>query len=50
MLDNIQAVCDGSDCERPLRDADCQLVMVTDAGERRAYECPCGALTVTVAR
>ncbi|WP_192498300.1 hypothetical protein [Halorussus halophilus] len=50
MLDNLQAVCDGSNCERTLREADCQLVMVTAGGERRAYECACGAVTVTVAR
>ncbi len=53
MIEELQsettATCDDPDCERPLS-ADPALVFRTDAGERRAYECDCGALTVTVAR
>jgi hypothetical protein len=40
--------CDGDGCERPLGDP--AVVFRTAAGERRAYECGCGAVTVTVAR
>jgi hypothetical protein len=38
------------DCGGPLGPADHRLTMATDAGERRAYECACGAVTVTVVR
>ena len=40
--------CDADDCERRLTDP--QLVFETDAGRQEAYECACGAVTVTVAR
>jgi len=40
--------CDADDCDRPLGDP--QLGFETDAGRREAYECACGAVTVTVAR
>ncbi|MFB6073486.1 MAG: hypothetical protein ABEJ89_00575 [Haloarculaceae archaeon] len=40
--------CDGEGCDRTLTDP--ELVFRTGAGERRAYECACGAVTVTVAR
>lgn len=43
------ATCDGENCDRPLADEP-TLAFRTDAGERRAYECDCGALTITVAR
>jgi len=43
-----ETTCDADGCERPL--ADPQLVFDTDAGRREAYECACGAVTVTVAR
>lgn len=53
MFDGLRDVatppCDGPDCERALGDEPA-LVYRTDAGERRAYECACGAVTVTVAR
>lgn len=41
--------CDGDDCARELSD-DAALVFRSAAGERRAYDCPCGAVTITVAR
>lgn len=48
MLDDIGCTCDATGCDRPLSPADCRLVFRTPAGERRAYECACGALTMTV--
>lgn len=41
------ARCDSSSCDRPLPDEP-SLVYRTDGGERRAYECACGGVTVTV--
>ena len=43
------AACDGPNCDRALGSAP-DLVFRTAAGERRAYECDCGSVTVTVAR
>jgi hypothetical protein len=40
--------CDADGCERALTEP--QLVFETDAGRQEAYECACGAVTVTVAR
>jgi hypothetical protein len=48
MLENLTASC--TECDRPLGDVALMLSMRTDGGERRAYECACGAVTVTVAR
>jgi hypothetical protein len=48
MLDELTATCE--DCDRELRERDRMLVYRTEAGERRAYECACGAVTVTVHR
>jgi hypothetical protein len=50
MLDRLGCTCGAADCDRPLDEDDCMLVYRTDAGERRAYECGCGAVTVTVHR
>lgn len=41
--------CDAAGCERALVPSDCQLVVQRSGGERRAYECICGAVTITVA-
>ena len=52
MLDDLRDVvptCDGEGCDRELAD-EAALVFESDAGERRAYDCPCGAVTVTVVR
>jgi hypothetical protein len=46
MLADLTPECER--CGRPLGDPG--IVLTTDAGERRAYECGCGAVTVTVAR
>ena len=43
-----EPTCDAADCDRPLTEP--QLVFETSAGRREAYECACGAVTVTVAR
>jgi hypothetical protein len=50
MLDELAATCERDACDRPLSEDDCMLVYRTDEGERRAYECSCGAVTITVSR
>ena len=50
MLEELAATCEQEGCDRPLCDDNCMLVYRTDHGERRAYECDCGAVTVTVHR
>jgi len=50
MIEELAATCEADGCDRELTDASCMLVFRTEAGERRAYECDCGAVTVTVAR
>jgi hypothetical protein len=50
MLDELTATCEGDGCDRELRECDPMLVYHTEAGERRAYECACGAVTITVHR
>jgi hypothetical protein len=50
MLDELTRTCEGSDCDRTLSEDDCAIVYRIPAGERRAYECTCGAVTVTVGR
>jgi hypothetical protein len=48
MLEELTPDCER--CDAGLGDAEFMLAMRTDAGERRAYECDCGAVTVTVVR
>jgi hypothetical protein len=48
MLEELACTCEGDDCNRGLTETDCRLVYRTPAGERRAYECDCGAVTITV--
>jgi len=43
-----ETTCDAEGCDRPLSEP--QLVFETAAGRQEAYECACGAVTVTVAR
>lgn len=50
MLDELTATCEGEGCDRELREGDRMLVYRTEDGERRAYECRCGAVTITVHR
>jgi hypothetical protein len=46
MLRDLALSCES--CDAPLDSP--VIVLRTAAGERRAYECACGAITVTVAR
>jgi|GEM_PF-477670 len=50
MLEELTCTCEAAGCDRRLDDDALMLAMRTEAGERRAYECPCGAVTVTIAR
>lgn len=46
MLDALSATCDR--CGDPLSNDGFAIEFATGAGVRRAYECDCGAVTVTV--
>ncbi|MCU4719165.1 hypothetical protein [Halapricum hydrolyticum] len=48
MLNELTSTCEH--CDRELDDDHCMMVFETDAGQRRAYECDCGAVTITVHR
>jgi len=48
MLDELATTCEAAGCNRSLDADNPVLVYRTAAGERRAYECECGAVTVTV--
>lgn len=50
MLHGLVPACEATDCGRELEDDQLALTMQTAAGERRAYECECGAVTVTLVR
>ena len=50
MLERLTSTCEGEDCDRALDDEHLMLVMETESGTRRAYECDCGAVTITVVR
>jgi len=50
MLENLTSTCEAAGCDRSLDDDALILRMQTASGERRAYECACGAVTVTVVR
>ena len=50
MLDKLSAACQADDCDHRLRERDRMLVSRTESGERRAFECVCGAVTITVHR
>ncbi|SDJ55515.1 hypothetical protein SAMN05216226_10535 [Halovenus aranensis] len=50
MLDQLAATCENERCNRPLTEEECMLVYQTEYGQRRAYECHCGTVTVTVGR
>ena len=50
MLEECTPTCEVSGCDRELGKAEFMLAMGTEAGERRAYECACGAVTITVTR
>ena len=46
MLEELACACEA--CSRDLGQSSFMLAMETPDGERRAYECDCGAVTVTV--
>lgn len=48
MLESLTTTCEAPGCEEPLDDAAFRLSYRTEEGERRVYECTCGAVTVTV--
>jgi len=50
MLENLTSTCEAAGCDRPLDDDALMVAMRTEEGERRAYECACGAVTVTVVK
>lgn len=50
MLNELTTTCEADGCGRSLGDAEFMLAMETPAGTRCAYECACGAVTVTVVR
>lgn len=50
MLHQLRCVCDDPGCDRELSEADLCLTYRAYGTERRAYECICGAVTITVAK
>lgn len=48
MLADLAVTC--AECDAPLGDADRRLSMRTPEGVRHAYECGCGAVTITVSK
>lgn len=50
MLDQLECECSAPDCDRTLSEDRRMLTMETPDGVRRAYECACGTVTVTVVR
>ncbi len=46
MLEDLARACES--CDRPLRADGFALAFETADGVRRAYECDCGAVTITV--
>ncbi|WP_192927944.1 hypothetical protein [Halococcus salsus] len=49
MFEELTLTCEAEGCGRDL-DPEPALVFRDAGGERRAYECVCGAVTVTVAK
>jgi hypothetical protein len=50
MLEKLTSTCEASGCDNELDAENCMLVYETELGERRAYECDCGEVTITVHR
>ncbi|WP_327051527.1 hypothetical protein [Halomicrococcus gelatinilyticus] len=50
MRELLRCTCEAAGCDRDLGEDQLMLTMETDGGVRRAYECDCGAVTVTVSR
>jgi len=49
MLEELACTCEAPDCDLALGDDELMLSFRTDSGTRRAYECACGCVTITVA-
>ena len=50
MLDELGLACEAATCDRLLSETDQMLIYRTAGGERRVYECACGAITISVTR
>ncbi|EFW90854.1 hypothetical protein ZOD2009_16948 [Haladaptatus paucihalophilus DX253] len=50
MIETLRCTCEAAECDRELDESQRMLTMETSAGIRHAYECECGAVTVTVVR
>lgn len=50
MQEHLRLVCDSPDCERALTPEEFRLSFATAEVQRQVYECPCGAVTITVSR
>jgi hypothetical protein len=50
MLKDLSPTCDADECSNTLSETQCMLVYETPGGVRRAYECRCGAVTITVTK
>ncbi|WP_185903204.1 hypothetical protein [Halonotius terrestris] len=50
MLEELTLTCEAADCDRRLAAESPAIAMSTPDGTRRAYECDCGAVTITVLR
>ena len=48
MLENLTNACEA--CDRPLHAEEFAIAFETANGVRRAYECDCGAVTITIGR
>lgn len=48
MLEQLTCACEADGCNTALGEEHLMLSMRTDGGTRHAYECDCGAVTVTV--
>lgn len=50
MLDQHTARCTATKCDAELTEDQRTMTMEMDGGTRHAYECTCGAVTITVSR
>ncbi len=50
MRNQLTLTCEATGCERSLGPATLAIAMETPGGRRHAYECDCGAVTITVVR
>jgi hypothetical protein len=50
MLEELTLTCEAAGCDRQLDAESPAISLSTPDGTRRAYECSCGAVTITVLR